>query len=172
MHESTTVSGDPNVTIRVASISGVAQLLLALIGFYRRFVSPLLGPRCRFISHLQRLWAGGDSEAWPLARQLAHVKRLLRCIPGRPADVIPFPTEAPAMTMDLTLYSRQGCCLCEGLEQRLGQLDLTALDLQLAVIDIDASDTPAELKAPFDLEVPVLSLAGRVLPRVSPRLSR
>ena len=35
------------------------------------------------------------------------------------------------MTMDLTLYSRQGCCLCEGLEQRLGQLDLTALDLQL-----------------------------------------
>ena len=75
------------------------------------------------------------------------------------------------MTMDLTLYSRQGCCLCEGLEQRLGQLDLTALDLQLAVVDIDAPDAPAELKARFDLEVPVLSLSGRVLPRVSPRLS-
>ena len=53
----------------------------------------------------------------------------------------------------------------------MGQLDLTALDLQLAVIDIDAPDTPAELKARFDLEVPVLSLSGRVLPRVSPRLS-
>ena len=28
---------------------------------------------------------------------------------------------------DLVLFSRQGCCLCEGLEQRLRDLDLQAL---------------------------------------------
>lgn len=75
-----------------------------------------------------------------------------------------------AMTQELTLFSRQGCCLCEGLEQRLQALDLAALDLRIVIIDIDASDTPAAVKARFDLEVPVLAHAGRVLPRVSPRL--
>ena len=71
----------------------------------------------------------------------------------------------------LTLYSRQGCCLCEGLEQRLRQLDLQSLDLQLRVIDIDTQAVPAALKARYDLEVPVLALADRELPRVSPRLA-
>ena len=71
----------------------------------------------------------------------------------------------------LTLYSRQGCCLCEGLEQRLRQLDLQSLDLQLRVIDIDAQAVPTALKPRYDLEVPVLSHGGHDLPRVSPRLS-
>ena len=42
----------------------------------------------------------------------------------------------------LTLYSRAGCCLCEGLESRLRDLDLLGLSIELAVIDIDASGTP------------------------------
>ena len=37
---------------------------------------------------------------------------------------------------DLVLFSRQGCCLCEGLEQRLRDLDLQALGLVLMVVDI------------------------------------
>ena len=72
---------------------------------------------------------------------------------------------------ELTLYSRRGCCLCEGLETRLRQLNLKALGLQLTVIDIDAEQIPSALKARYDLEVPVLSCAGKDLPRVSPRLS-
>ena len=71
----------------------------------------------------------------------------------------------------LRLYSRTGCCLCEGLEQRLRQLDLVGLSLELVVIDIDASDLPPAVRARYDLEVPVLSWNGRDLPRVSPRLS-
>ena len=73
----------------------------------------------------------------------------------------------------LVLYSRQGCCLCEGLEERLRGLDLAALDppLQLEVIDIDAAGIDPELKARYDLEVPVLALSIGALPRVSPRLS-
>ena len=76
-----------------------------------------------------------------------------------------------AMSQELTLFSRQGCCLCEGLEQRLRSIDLAALGLTMIVVDIDAPGIPPAVRARFDLEVPVLSLAGRLLPRVSPRLS-
>ena len=72
---------------------------------------------------------------------------------------------------ELTLYSRTGCCLCEGLESRLKDLDLVGLSITLKVIDIDATGIPQELKARYNLEVPVLALDGCELPRVSPRLT-
>ena len=72
---------------------------------------------------------------------------------------------------DLRLYSRQGCCLCAGLEERLRQFDLGSLQLALLTVDIDHPDTPSECKARYDLEVPVLTLDNKELPRVSPRLS-
>tara|TARA_B100001057_G_C22656333_1_gene874130 strand:- start:364 stop:639 length:276 start_codon:yes stop_codon:yes gene_type:complete len=71
---------------------------------------------------------------------------------------------------ELVLYSRQGCCLCEGLESRLGDLELSKLELVLQVIDIDAPEMSPAIRARFDLEVPVLAVGSRVLPRVSPRL--
>jgi ribosomal protein L7Ae-like RNA K-turn-binding protein len=72
---------------------------------------------------------------------------------------------------DLRLYSREGCCLCAGLEERLRQLDLGSLQLVLITVDIDHPETPSEWKARYDLEVPVLVLDSKELPRVSPRLS-
>ena len=72
---------------------------------------------------------------------------------------------------DLVLFSRKGCCLCEGLEQRLRDLDLQVLGLVLMVVDIDSPTVAAELRARYNLEVPVLQLDGRELARVSPRLS-
>ena len=77
----------------------------------------------------------------------------------------------------LLLYSRQGCCLCKGLEEHLLSLNLFAFSppLQLSVIDIDAPSTPTKLRCRYDLLVPVLAVdyAGifRELPRVSPRLT-
>ena len=72
---------------------------------------------------------------------------------------------------ELRLYSRAGCCLCAGLEERLRKLDLGSLQLELITVDIDNPQTPSELKARYDLEVPVLALDNKELPRVSPRLS-
>ena len=72
---------------------------------------------------------------------------------------------------ELRLYSREGCCLCSGLEERLRQLDLGGLQLVLVTVDIDKPENPPEWKARYDLEVPVLALNGKELPRVSPRLS-
>ena len=67
---------------------------------------------------------------------------------------------------ELVLITREGCCLCEGLEEKL-----LALALPFSRLDVDADP---QLLARFDLEVPVLLVreAGeeRQLPRVSPRL--
>lgn len=73
----------------------------------------------------------------------------------------------------LVLFSRQGCCLCEGLEEKLRALDPAP---PLLVIDVDQD--PA-LQARFGLEVPLLAwrrvgppgaAADQLLPRVPPRL--
>lgn len=68
----------------------------------------------------------------------------------------------------LILYSRAGCCLCEGLEERLREL-VPPQDLR--VVDVDGDGA---LQARYGLSVPVVGLstaAGvRPLPPVPPRL--
>ena len=79
----------------------------------------------------------------------------------------------------LILYSREGCCLCEGLENKLRSLSLHHLNppLALCVIDIDNFDTPEDVRVRYDLQVPVMLLGFNdqkeivELPRVSPRLN-
>ena len=70
--------------------------------------------------------------------------------------------------IDLVLYTRRGCCLCEGLEEKLLALDPPP---SLRLMDVDRDP---QLQARFGLEVPVLvavTPAGlKQLPRVSPRL--
>jgi hypothetical protein len=70
--------------------------------------------------------------------------------------------------MELVLFARQGCCLCEGLAEKLMALEPAPA---LRVIDIDQDP---ELQARYGLEVPVLAVvdpAGvQPLPRVPPRL--
>ncbi len=79
----------------------------------------------------------------------------------------------------LILLTRQGCCLCKGLEERLKEIPLEVIDpsLKLLVIDIDGEDVSTSERVNYDLEVPVLfielenPLRKVELPRVSPRLS-
>jgi len=70
-------------------------------------------------------------------------------------------------TAALVLLTRRGCCLCEGLEEKL-----RLLQIPLELRDVDGDTV---LQARYGLEVPVLLLpsdAGeRELPRPSPRLS-
>jgi hypothetical protein len=70
----------------------------------------------------------------------------------------------------LLLFSRQGCCLCQGLEEKLRAL---LPPPQLLVHNVDAD--PA-LLARYNLEVPVLAIqqpggGWRELPRLPPRLA-
>ena len=69
----------------------LVTLLIGCIGLYQRFISPLLGPRCRFspscsayaVEALGRhgLWRGGRLSVW----------RLLRCHPCTPGGYDPVP---------------------------------------------------------------------------------
>ena len=72
---------------------------------------------------------------------------------------------------ELILFSKGGCCICKGLEDKLVKINLRKLSIELKIIDIDISDIPIELKERYKLNVPVLVLSGHELPRVSPRLN-
>lgn len=85
--------------------------------------------------------------------------------------MVSIPASTAAEAPLLILYTRRGCCLCEGLEERLKQLGLSAPQLKL--VDVDADP---QLQSRYGLEVPVLAARGpdgawRELPRVPPRLS-
>jgi hypothetical protein len=75
---------------------------------------------------------------------------------------------------ELLLYTRAGCCLCDGLAERLRALDPPQ---PFRPVDVDADPG---LQARYGLQVPVLALVGgtggngggvRTLPPVPPRLA-
>ncbi|MGB5959944.1 MAG: glutaredoxin family protein [Coleofasciculaceae cyanobacterium] len=72
--------------------------------------------------------------------------------------------------MQLILYSKPGCHLCEGLQEKLEQIE--GLNLELEVRDITSQDDWFQA---YQYEVPVLcrQVAGieEMLPRPSPRLT-
>ena len=70
--------------------------------------------------------------------------------------------------MQLILYSKPGCHLCEGLAEKLDQV--TSVDIELEIRDIT---TQAAWFEAYQYEIPVLvwrSPSGEIiLPRLSPR---
>ncbi|MGV2826845.1 glutaredoxin family protein [Myxosarcina sp. GI1(2024)] len=72
--------------------------------------------------------------------------------------------------MHLILYSKPGCHLCEGLQEKLERVE--NLDLQLEVRDITTNEN---WFAAYQYQIPVLCQklpqGEKPLPRVSPRTS-
>lgn len=86
---------------RVRRPSPVARLLLELLGIYRRRISPLLGPRCRFAPSCST-YAGTAIALHGAGRgSWLTVRRLARCHPFHPGghDPVP-PVRHPWATMD------------------------------------------------------------------------
>ena len=69
----------------------LAALLLALIGAYRQWLSPLLGPRCRFIPSCSTYALEAIQRHGPLKGGWLTVKRLCRCHPLTPCGCDPVP---------------------------------------------------------------------------------
>ena len=73
-----------------------ARLLLAVLAGYRRWLSPLLGPRCRFAPSCSAYAAealevhGAGRGGWLALRRVA------RCHPFHPGGLDPVPAPAPA----------------------------------------------------------------------------
>ncbi|HIK38104.1 MAG: glutaredoxin family protein [Geminocystis sp.] len=72
--------------------------------------------------------------------------------------------------MKLILYSKPGCHLCEGLEEKIRAI--TEIKIDLEVRDIN---TNSEWWEKYQYEIPVLYVetkgGAKLIPRVSPRIS-
>jgi hypothetical protein len=66
--------------------------------------------------------------------------------------------------MKLILYSKPGCHLCEGLQEKLEQIHSLAFDLEIR--DITTRDDWFQA---YQYDIPVLYLQDRMLPRPAPR---
>ena len=91
VHEPATVSVSPLAFVLAAINAALAWLMLAGIGFYRRFISPLIGPRCRFTPTCSAYGLEAIQRHGPWRGGWLTVKRLLRCHPFTPCGCDPVP---------------------------------------------------------------------------------
>ena len=68
-----------------------ASLLLLLISLYRQWISPLLGPRCRFIPSCSAYGLEAIGRHGALRGSWLTLRRLLRCHPWTPCGCDPVP---------------------------------------------------------------------------------
>jgi putative membrane protein insertion efficiency factor len=73
-----------------------ARLLMLPVAGYRRFVSPLLGPRCRFEPSCSAYALTALSEHGAARGLWLAVARIARCHPFHPGGYDPVPTRNPA----------------------------------------------------------------------------
>ena len=72
-----------------------AQLLKAPIYFYRWFISPCLGPRCRFVPTCSEYALDALDQHGPLRGSSLILKRILRCHPWCEGGHDPVPATQP-----------------------------------------------------------------------------
>jgi len=95
--QGTTVDGRSTILNRslrsqLARLNGaLAQLLLAGIGLYRRWLSPLLGPRCRFIPSCSAYGLEAIQRHGPWRGGWLTLRRISRCHPFTPCGCDPVP---------------------------------------------------------------------------------
>ena len=82
--------GTDNDTGRIATVP--ARLLMTPIAGYRRFVSPLLPPRCRFSPSCSEYALTALAEYGAARGLWLAVKRIARCHPFNPGGYDPVPT--------------------------------------------------------------------------------
>lgn len=88
MSASSRPGGDP------PSVS--ARLLLALIGGYRRFISPMTGPRCRFAPSCSAYALDAVRLHGAMRGSWLAVRRVGRCHPFNGGGFDPVPPRRPA----------------------------------------------------------------------------
>ena len=69
----------------------LSAVLLALIQVYRQWLSPLLGPRCRFIPSCSAYAVEAIQRHGPWRGSWLSAKRLSRCHPFTPCGCDPVP---------------------------------------------------------------------------------
>ena len=80
-----------NLTSLPDNKGSVEIILIAIIGFYRQWISPLLGPRCRFIPSCSAYGLEAIERHGPWRGSWLTLRRLLRCHPFTPCGCDPVP---------------------------------------------------------------------------------
>jgi len=80
-------------------MSPVTRALVAVVSAYRRFLSPLLGPRCRFAPTCSAYAVGALSTHGAGRGSWLALRRIARCHPFNPGGHDPVPPGRSA-TMD------------------------------------------------------------------------
>ena len=86
--------GAANGPVHTATVP--ARVLMLPIAGYRRFVSPLLGPRCRFAPSCSEYAYTALAEHGAARGLWLAVARIARCHPFHPGGYDPVPTRNPA----------------------------------------------------------------------------
>jgi putative membrane protein insertion efficiency factor len=68
-----------------------AWLIIIFVRFYQLFISPLIGPRCRFYPTCSHYTIEAIQKHGVLRGSWLAIKRISRCHPGNPGGVDPVP---------------------------------------------------------------------------------
>jgi putative membrane protein insertion efficiency factor len=82
--------------------SVAARVLVVLLTGYRQFVSPLLGPRCRFYPSCSAYALEAVQVHGALRGSWLAVRRLSRCHPFHPGGLDPVPRREPEQAAAVT----------------------------------------------------------------------
>jgi hypothetical protein len=69
----------------------VRRALVGLIRGYKRLVSPLLPPACRFVPSCSEYAAQAIEKHGPLRGVFLAMRRIVRCAPWHPGGIDPVP---------------------------------------------------------------------------------
>ncbi|WP_083468388.1 membrane protein insertion efficiency factor YidD [Stenotrophomonas pictorum] len=72
----------------------IGRLLIAVLRLYKRLISPLLGPRCRFVPSCSEYGMEAISVHGPLRGCWLTLRRLGRCHPFHPGGLDSVPKRA------------------------------------------------------------------------------
>lgn len=78
--------------MKLADLNPFKWITIIVIKFYQWFISPLLGPRCRFYPSCSNYMLEAIKIHGFFCGFWLGVKRILRCHPGNPGGVDPVPS--------------------------------------------------------------------------------